>query len=103
MAPKYLTTHCQAALSEYEQSVPPPRKPKNKRLWVDALEVLQLTQALKLAHKAVEWTERPLLNHSKRGAPQVYSAATVLLTFLVPASQTVASVLLLRGDAGLAG
>ncbi len=78
-----LCPHCQTRLGE--ESVPPPRKPKNKRLWVDALQVLQLTQALALAQKAVEWTERPLLNRSNRGrgAPKVYSDATVLLTFLI--------------------
>src|SRR5829696_5972411 len=74
--------HCQAWLS-VEESVPPPRKPKNKRLWVDALQVLKLTQALSLAQVAVEWTARPLLSRTRRGAPQVYSDATVLLTFLV--------------------
>lgn len=77
--------HCQSRLNE--SSVPPPRKPKNKRLWVDALQVLQLTQALALAQKAVEWTgtEQVLPNRSgrRRGAPRVYSDATVLLTFLV--------------------
>src|SRR5690349_3612838 len=73
--------HCQAQLNE--ESVPPPRKPKNKRLWIDAVEVLQLTQALALAQKAVEWTERPQRYRPKRGAPQVYSDATVLLTFLI--------------------
>ena len=47
--------------------------------------MLQLTQALALAQKAVEWTERPLLNRPSRGrgAPRVYSDATVLLTFLI--------------------
>lgn len=75
--------HCQTRLNE--ESVPPPRKPKNKRLWVDAVQVLQLTQALALAQKAVEWSERPLLKGSgrKRGAPRVYSDATVLLTFMI--------------------
>src|SRR3954447_20691869 len=75
--------HCQTRLNE--QSVPPPRKPKNKRLWVDAVQVLELTQALALAQKAVEWAETPLLNRSSRsrGAPRVYSDATVLLTFLI--------------------
>ena len=75
--------HCQTRLKE--QSVPPPRKPKNKRLWVDAVQVLELTQALTLAQKAVEWNERPLLNRPgrRRGAPRVYSDATVLLTFLI--------------------
>src|SRR5438270_7015542 len=75
--------HCQTRLSE--ESVPPPRKPRNKRLWVDAIQVLELTQALALAQKAVEWTERPLLNRPGRGrgAPRVYSDATVLLTFLI--------------------
>ena len=75
--------HCQSRLNE--QSVPPPRKPKTKRLWVDAVQVLKLTQALTLAQKAVEWAERPLLNQSgrSRGAPRVYSDATILLTFLI--------------------
>jgi hypothetical protein len=75
--------HCQTRLTE--QSVPPPRKPKTKRLWVDAVQVLELTQALALAKKAVEWTEQPLLKRSgrTRGAPKVYSDATVLLTFLI--------------------
>lgn len=75
--------HCQTRLNE--PSVPPPRKPKNKRLWVDAVQVLELTQALALAQKAVEWSERPLLNQSGRGrgAPRIYSDATVLLTFLI--------------------
>ncbi len=30
--------HCQARLSEPAESIPPPRKPKNKRLWVDAIQ-----------------------------------------------------------------
>ncbi len=81
--------HCQARLSEPAESVPPPRKPKNKRLWVDAIQVLHLTQALSLAQKAVDWTtrQRPQLSLSRagsgRGAPLVYSDATVLLTFLI--------------------
>ena len=47
-----LCPHCRTRLNE--QSVSPPRKPKNKRLWVDAVQVLELTQALALAQKAVE-------------------------------------------------
>jgi Transposase DDE domain len=94
--------HCQHALGE-NLSVPPPRKPKKRRLWVDAIEVIQLTNALDLARRAIEWTQpRPpcLANLTgtgkpaakakveakpkrKRGAPQVYSDATVLLTFLI--------------------
>lgn len=90
--------HCQQALGE-NLSVPPPRKPKKRRLWVDAIEVIQRTSALDLARRAVEWTQPrpPCLDNAtgkpstkakveakrKRGAPQVYSDATVLLTFLI--------------------
>jgi hypothetical protein len=64
--------------------VPPPRKAKKKHLWIDPLVLVEGTQALRLAQQAVEWAERPLLsNRAKAGRKPTYSAATVLLTFLV--------------------
>lgn len=74
-----ICAHCHQPLS-----VPPPRKAKNKHLWVDAVALLQGTQALALAQKAVEWAEKPILAHKGRsGAKPTYTDATVLLTFLI--------------------
>jgi hypothetical protein len=76
---KELCPHCHQPLS-----LPPPRKSKNKHLWVDAVALLERTQALELARQAVQWAEKPLLSKkSKPGPKPIYTDGTVLVTFLV--------------------
>ena len=76
-----LCPHCH---NQFALSVPPPRKSKNKHLWQDALNVLDRTEALSLARKAVHWAENPVLARpGKPGPKQLYEDATILLTFLV--------------------
>lgn len=78
-AQKEVCPHCHQPLS-----VPPPRKAKNKHLWIDAVALLQRTQALDLARIAVQWAEKPLLSQKGKPGPKpTYADATVLVTFLV--------------------
>lgn len=78
------TTLCPYCQNHFALSVAPPRKPKNKHLWQDALAVLERTQALSLARKAVQWAGPPALcRPGKPGPKMVYEDATILLTFLI--------------------
>jgi hypothetical protein len=75
--------HCQA---HFEVAPPPPRKPAKKHLWINALQVLTLTNALPLARQAVTFAEQLSLTPKtgrNRGAPRIYEDASVLLTFLI--------------------
>lgn len=78
---------CPQCQFRFHKSIPPPRKPKNKHLWVDALKVLQKTNALGLAYAALTWANTlALAKHaeaSKRGPKPTYSDASVMLTYLV--------------------
>lgn len=76
---------CPDCQFRFQQSLPPPpRKPKTKHLWVDAIKLVQKTRAVELAHSALDWANGLALpahtTKSKGGPKPVYSDARVLLT-----------------------
>src|SRR5918912_406558 len=83
LQPELVCPRCQ---NQFHLTPPPPRKPKPKHLWVDAVQVIEPTQALSLAQKAVAWGEGPRLSAKagpRRGAPRIYEDSSLLLTFLI--------------------
>ncbi len=79
-----LCPHCQQPLTPA-----PPRKPKNRHLWVTATILVERTDALALAQQAVVLAERiqpprlPAYPGGRRGPKRVYADATILLTYLL--------------------
>jgi hypothetical protein len=81
--PDLICPHCQAS---FETAPPPPRKKRKRPLWINVVQVVEKTQALPLARKAIEMGQANQLagqTSRGRGAPRVYEDATILLTFII--------------------